>query len=1373
MKRSQLILSVLLAASTILGAQTGPPPITTSQVILPVYSSNLTPATQASTALAGNPGNQTVYYWMVSNSLLGSSSPVGPFVVTNAPNTLSGSNYVAFTPVYPSTILSIDLLKTSSMVPPTGACACAVSTGVTSGTINDQANSTGAYTVNPVNVLAFNLTLQNEVISAGVAHLILRQNGVFITDLSTSAGSGGTVTGVTAGTGLTGSPSTIVTTGTISLANALPNGETAATQAPGDNTAKVATDQFVLQNSGSGTVTNVATGAGLSGGPCLTTCTLSIPNLGVINAMLANPSLTVTAGTGLGGGGSIPLGGSATVSLLNALPNGETATTQTVGDNTTKVATDAFVLANAGGLNVNGSLVATPNFGNTPAAGANGINAAFQVSGSNISAEIVGNGNVLQFLNGTGAFSTPAGGGNLSGTLVAGQRLSAQNSTAIVPSGPIYDTTQIAGATVDARLHACLGALPSTGGACDMSAETALTTSTTVANGVISGNGVIVILPPVTTTLGNAFFFNITGNNSGFVCLQKWACVLDASNNGSAGTFTLAGTGDFVTQVKMIGGRLNKQTGNEVNITGTNDWFYYNWMVNAGQAAVTVTNNGATAEAQASVRYNIVDQSGSAAILINNSNNASSTTLNDVGYNLTRDANVNFNQNTQGTIGAGCSAGNCQASPPTAHLADHNSFHDNIILNQVLGSGDCNNPNFGTLAITSWTGNGTTVQLTYTSLQPSGGLPVVGQSITVAGVAAGVNGTNAISASTTTTVSFLNSTAGSASGLSGTITYTPLSTDTGCSEGIQTTDVVWYEQIKNNYISLASKEGIAFSGLGWQVTGNTCDGCGQHVIGGSTSGAIAWEKSTQVQASPGYVGAGILANNTITNTTPTTLRYGIQHLFTGTGSGPYTYQNVLVANNVIDGSGGSGGFTNGITLVTTNLTGGNVTFKNYRVTGNTISGNVTTPFQPNGYALITGRARLGGNGFNSSTDTAPVANDVVAFDANLQPELDTGLLYTNLVAGVVANQGLALSGNSVELIQTCSSTQVLAWNGSIWACAANGGNPMTTAGDLIVGGAAGAETRLPVNATAVPQTVVSVSGATSLALAGVPFDVQSGASPSVVTGDRAQVFQSTNNTTSTAVAVPQSGSAGFTGNFPFVHINTGSVIATDTPTTSNVNGNGTLKLQGAVAGHNPEVAFWWGDGNGSTGNWWAAEILPTDANGQLAPEGVAPASLTNAMLAGSIALSKLATQTPDTIVQNATGGSAAPTAVATPSGGTNGCSGVANAATYNNSTHAWGCNTVVTQLIASGTSAMGTGAITSGTCATVVTTTATGAATTDNLVANPTADPTGVTGYAVSATGSLYIQAYITSGNVNFKVCNNTSGSLTPAALTMQWRVMR
>ncbi len=96
-----------------------------------------------------------------------------------------------------------------------------------------------------------------------------------------------------------------------------------------------------------------------------------------------------------------------------------------------------------------------------------------------------------------------------------------------------------------------------------------------------------------------------------------------------------------------------------------------------------------------------------------------------------------------------------------------------------------------------------------------------------------------------------------------------------------------------------------------------------------------------------------------------------------------------------------------------------------------------------------------------------------------------------------------------------------------------------------------------------------------------------------------------------------------------------------------------------------------------------------------------------------------------------------------------------------------------TQTIASGTATMGTSAITSGGCATVVTVTATGTATTDKIGVSPNVDPTGVTGYGPSASGSLYIQAWPTANAVNFKVCNNTGGSITPAALTLNWGVFR
>ena len=59
-------------------------------------------------------------------------------------------------------------------------------------------------------------------------------------------------------------------------------------------------------------------GSGLSGGGLVNlggTTTLSIPPGGISNAMLANPSVTLTAGSGLSGGGEASLGGSTTLSI--------------------------------------------------------------------------------------------------------------------------------------------------------------------------------------------------------------------------------------------------------------------------------------------------------------------------------------------------------------------------------------------------------------------------------------------------------------------------------------------------------------------------------------------------------------------------------------------------------------------------------------------------------------------------------------------------------------------------------------------------------------------------------------------------------------------------------------------------------------------------------------------------------------------------------------------------------------------------------------------------------------------------------------------------------------------------------------------------
>ncbi|MFZ0991554.1 MAG: hypothetical protein WAN29_06585, partial [Candidatus Sulfotelmatobacter sp.] len=149
----------------------------------------------------------------------------------------------------------------------------------------------------------------------------------------------GTVTSVSTGAGLTGGP--ITKSGTISIpALGVTNSMLA------DSSIKVVAGSglsgggtvalggtVTLTNaspSSGGTVTSVSTGAGLTGGPISKTGTISIPTGGVTNSLLANPSITVQAGSGLSGGGTVALGG--TVTLTNASPSsGGTVTSISTG----------------------------------------------------------------------------------------------------------------------------------------------------------------------------------------------------------------------------------------------------------------------------------------------------------------------------------------------------------------------------------------------------------------------------------------------------------------------------------------------------------------------------------------------------------------------------------------------------------------------------------------------------------------------------------------------------------------------------------------------------------------------------------------------------------------------------------------------------------------------------------------------------------------------------------------------------------------------------------------------------------------------------------------------------------------------------------
>jgi hypothetical protein len=86
--------------------------------------------------------------------------------------------------------------------------------------------------------------------------------------------------------------------------------------------------KFPGTGTGNGTLTGVTAGPGLAGGGTTGNVTLSVSSAGITNAMLQHPGLTVNVGTGLVGGGSVPLGGATAlgvdttqVPLLNAGTN--------------------------------------------------------------------------------------------------------------------------------------------------------------------------------------------------------------------------------------------------------------------------------------------------------------------------------------------------------------------------------------------------------------------------------------------------------------------------------------------------------------------------------------------------------------------------------------------------------------------------------------------------------------------------------------------------------------------------------------------------------------------------------------------------------------------------------------------------------------------------------------------------------------------------------------------------------------------------------------------------------------------------------------------------------------------------------------------
>ncbi len=448
------------------------------------------------------------------------------------------------------------------------------------------------------------------------------------------------------------------------------------------------------------------------------------------------------------------------------------------------------------------------------------------------------------------------------------------------------------------------------------------------------------------------------------------------------------------------------------------------------------------------------------------------------------------------------------------------------------------------------------------------------------------------------------------------------------------------------------------------------------------------------------------------------------------------------------GTPASGVATN-LTGTAAGLTAGNVT-TNANMTGDVTSvGNATTLTNAAVIAkVLTGY--VSGAGTVSAADSILSAIQKINGNDALKLPLAGGTMSGNIAMG-----GNAITGGGAITGTTITGTTYVGLpNGTnaVKGVVEGDGSTITCVAGVCSSIGGGSGTVTSVSAGCGTTTGGSPITTTGTVAAAITRRLNSTTTDALVSTDCGNLVAES-NASSIAVSIAQAGTTGFAAGTYFEVCNIGVGTATITPTTSTIGGASTYALPGGTAAA-PVCAGIQSDGT----------------NYNLVPDWTSNASL---LASGTVAAARGGAGTITGALKGSGAGVVSQAACADLTNGTALCSttpgtGVAAAAAV-----ALSGNGGLTSTIASGATAMGTGAISSATCATVVTATATGTATTDVLTASFNGDPSAVTGYIPATAGMLTILAYPTANTANFKVCNNTSSSITPGAITLNWRVVR